>query len=296
MHVDLNPRSPSKSDLKLEVANLREKLKRRNTILDTIRKAYHRDIITVQECLYRIQHDENENVCNTISERIMANLESLPSLDIRRNINLRLFAPDDCDLRSNGCYACGGSLEIVHKENKRVKKLETLLEDTVSQANNAKETLEETSVKLKALEDQSKHEVPALEERVKQLLNQMTDYRFLKKEISCKDEALSLLSARLGDFESTKQDLERSERLLSGLQMMREEMQQRMCRLALDDRCLQQECSVLKSQVTALRADQSTRIEDAKQLMVDFVSTKDDLCRTSADLVKSQTETERLRS
>mmetsp|Transcript_18210 Transcript_18210/g.28349 ORF Transcript_18210/g.28349 Transcript_18210/m.28349 type:complete len:746 (-) Transcript_18210:599-2836(-) len=296
MHVDLNPRSPSKSDLKLEVANLREKLKRRNTILDTIRKAYHRDIITVKECLYRIQRDENENVCNSISKKIMANLESLPSLDIRRNINLRLFAPDDCDLRLNNCYSCGGSLDIVHKENKRVKKLEMLLEDTLLQANDAKETLEETSVKLKALEDQSKHEIAALEERIKQLLNQMTDYRILKKEVSFKDEALSLLNARLGDFESTKQDLERSERMLSGLQMMREEMQQRICRLALDGRSLLQERSVLKSQVTALRADQSSRIEDAKQLMVDFVSTKDDLRRTSADLVKSLTETERLRS
>lgn len=289
-NFDLNPRLPSKSDLEWDITNLREKLKRRNSILDTIRKAYHRDIVTVQECLHRIQNDEN--IC--ISREIMANIEALPSLDVRRNIDLKLFGPDDCQLRLNGCYSCGGTLEIVHRENKRVKKLEALLEDTVLEAANTKENLDQTFTKLRALEDQSKREITIRDERIQQLLNQMDDYNFLKKDTSCRNDVISSLSSKLRDFESTKQALECSERMLSCVQMSREEMHQRMRKLEIDIVAIREERRNLTSELSELRADQLSRIESAKKLTVEFHSTKDDLRSTSADLANSQTEIERL--
>ena len=46
---------------------------------------------------------------------------SVPSLDLRPA--LKLFAPKECELRIRPCFACGGHLEIVHRDSERIERL-----------------------------------------------------------------------------------------------------------------------------------------------------------------------------
>ena len=92
------------------VHHLRHRLERRNAVLDAVRKAYHADIVVVREHLYRCFGGKDSPLPS-----------SLPSLDLRPA--LELFAPKECELRIRPCFACGGHLEIVHRDSERIERL-----------------------------------------------------------------------------------------------------------------------------------------------------------------------------
>lgn len=83
------------------IENLRAKVARRNALLDIIRKAYHRDVISIKEAF--------EN---------MPTLEALPSIDLREGFHI--FAPQECELRVRPCHECGGQIDLIHRESTRI--------------------------------------------------------------------------------------------------------------------------------------------------------------------------------
>ena len=97
-------------DLLWHVHHLRHRLERRNAVLDAVRKAYHADIVVVREHLHRCFGGKDSPLPS-----------SLPSLDLRPA--LELFAPKECELRIRPCFACGGYLEIVHRDSERIERL-----------------------------------------------------------------------------------------------------------------------------------------------------------------------------
>ena len=96
------------SELLFEIAHLRGRLERRNFVLDAVRRAYHLDVHLVKERIRKVHgHDDL--------------LASVPSLDLRPA--LKLFSPEECEMRLRPCAACGGHLEIVHRESARITRL-----------------------------------------------------------------------------------------------------------------------------------------------------------------------------
>ena len=91
----------------LEINELRGRLDRRNALLDVIRKAYHRDVLVIKECLLDAQRQNN-----------LSPLATIPSVDLRETF--RLFAPQECELRVRPCWSCGGQLEVIHRESARI--------------------------------------------------------------------------------------------------------------------------------------------------------------------------------
>ena len=96
------------AELLWHVHHLRNRLERRNVVLDAVRKAYHSDIVVVREHLYQTFGKDSLPA-------------SLPSLDLRPA--LKLFAPKEYELRLRPCFACGGHLEIVHRDSERIDRL-----------------------------------------------------------------------------------------------------------------------------------------------------------------------------
>ena len=102
----------------LEMLNsMRKRLKRRNILLDDVRKAYLKDVIVVRDLLSR--HDRNYKMTTSLNLR--------PTL--------ALYAPSECTFRvAHGGRSddYGGHIEVVHRESKRVaelsKRIEELLE------------------------------------------------------------------------------------------------------------------------------------------------------------------------
>ena len=98
-------------DESLEINQLRGSLDRRNQLLDVIRKAYHRDVLCVKECL--LEHERTVNPFQGFPS-----LDSVPSIDLRETF--RLFAPEGCELRLRPCWTCGGQVEVIHRESARI--------------------------------------------------------------------------------------------------------------------------------------------------------------------------------
>lgn len=100
----------SESDTTETIENLKGRLARRNDLLDIIRKAYHRDVLSIKQ--YLLEAEKEGLLVNKSA------LSSLPSIDFREGFHL--FAPHECELRVRPCESCGGQLEIIHRESSRI--------------------------------------------------------------------------------------------------------------------------------------------------------------------------------
>ncbi len=92
------------------IGNLQGRLARRNDLLDIIRKAYHRDVLSIKQ--YLLEAEKEGLLVNKTA------LSSLPSIDLKEGFPL--FAPHECELRVRPCETCGGQLEIIHRESSRI--------------------------------------------------------------------------------------------------------------------------------------------------------------------------------
>jgi len=111
-----SPETTFIQELQFEVTALQSRLKRRNLVIDAIRKAYLRDVVTIKQELFQMETDKNYNPSDSTTL-----VHRIPSLDMRPT--LELFAPAECSLRVRPCDSCGGQLEVVHRESKRVAQL-----------------------------------------------------------------------------------------------------------------------------------------------------------------------------
>lgn len=161
----------------LEINELRGRLDRRNALLDVIRKAYHRDVLVIKECLLDAQRQNN-----------LSPLATLPSIDLRETF--RLFAPQECELRVRPCWSCGGQLEVIHRESARIVDFKHAILQLGQREHKLR--LELVDTKVKASEDRdrlvdlmqkSADERDVLLEQILSLKHQVADRNALEVEV-----------------------------------------------------------------------------------------------------------------
>ena len=117
-------------DLSQQVKVLQERLDRRNLLIDSIRKSYHRDVLVVKEYLHNLKLNGNIPELETADfhNGQEIDLKSIPSIDLK-NQGFHLYAPEECELRLIPCFQCGGRLEVIHRESSRYMALKAKYDD-----------------------------------------------------------------------------------------------------------------------------------------------------------------------
>ena len=213
----------SSADAAQEINELRGKLDRRNALLNVVRKAYHRDVLAVKECLidaerqYSIVHENNPDSSFALA------LHSVPSIDLRETF--RLFAPHECELRIRPCWSCGGTLEVIHRESARIvefkhsiqllwEREKLLCEELIG----VKVTAQEDRWHLDDVAKRNQDERMTLLEQISSLKQQVADRHALDVEVKRLREEVRNLKAMLKQQEPVLLD---RERLLAEVEQMR---------------------------------------------------------------------------
>ena len=168
----------------LVIDDLRSRLSKRNALLDTIRKAYHRDVIAIKEHLIDLasrdilpdNHDVHSFLC------------TVPSIDVRPTLSL--FAPQECDLELHPCHSCGGQLEIIHRESSRMVQYKRAIELLQKQDKEMRCQVVDARVDVKhaeALRDEAIEHANAvrdiLEDQILALKYEVADRNALEEEL-----------------------------------------------------------------------------------------------------------------
>eukprot|EP01032_Pedospumella_encystans_P019774 gene19774-22480_t len=103
------------------IRQLKQRLIRRTSIIDEIRKYYLRDVVTVKHIL--------KDVLTTREHQQVLKMydENLPSIDLKAA--LALHAPTKCEMQVSQCGECGGQLEIIMKDSNEVDMLKKTIID-----------------------------------------------------------------------------------------------------------------------------------------------------------------------
>jgi len=141
---------PSRKELLQNITDLQERLERRNILLSVITKAYHRDTV---------YNDVNQG-----------------SLDLRPYLSV--FAPHDSKLFFRPCNKCGGTAELVCREDKRVKELSKKLERTNEQW---RSQIKDISCTLSTEREHYKNEQSRFAVEKKQIQKDMEDLKTCSK-------------------------------------------------------------------------------------------------------------------
>ena len=203
----------------LTIDDLRSRLFRRNQLLDTIRKAYHRDVIAVKE--YLIDLADRGILPN--SHDAHSFLSTVPSLDIRPALSL--FAPQECELELHPCRTCGGQLEIIHRESSRIvqyKRAIELLQEREQrlhcQVVDARVDVKDAEARRDQVIENAKAERDVLLDQIRILKHEVADRNALEAELEVVKEEKRQLGRQI---ESQKPLLEERERLLVDIETVR---------------------------------------------------------------------------
>jgi len=213
-------------DLLSELSALRGRLKRRNFVIDAIRKAYLKDVVTVKhKILYQQEHPDYDASSDTeLRDRV-------PSLDLRPT--LELFAPSECSLRVRSCESCGGQLEVVHRESKRVASLQKSC--LALQKIEQEVRLKASRFEIQANKDRSRYEILKAKseedrgvflEQIGKLREQLSrvdveSFEQMKKDMKELESEFGMAIQKLGSFEELKKTFAETEK-------SRKEMEQRL--------------------------------------------------------------------
>jgi chromosome segregation ATPase len=171
-----------------EELDLRRKLIRRNQLLDVIRRAYHRDIVSIKEYLL----DAEQKGLSSIDANALA---SLPSIDLR---GFLLFAPQECELNVLPCNECGGQLEIIHRESNRIVQYKNAIQQL--EENEIDLRLELLNVKAQAKKDRD-HLIDVVQRSKDGHSNFRNQIGELKSQLSASNAEIDRLTAEKASLE-----------------------------------------------------------------------------------------------
>ena len=265
-----------------EELDLRRKLLRRNELLDVIRRAYHRDVISIKENLL----DAEQKGLSSIDANALA---SLPSIDIR---GFLLFAPQECELNIRPCHECGGQLEIIHRESSRIV-----------QYKNAIQQLEENEIDLRLellnVKAQAKNDRDRLIDVVHRSNDAHSNFRDqigeLKSQLSASNAEIDRLTAEKASLEKKLDEhqpiLLDHERIVVELQREKEETQRWKEENRRQEQIygkLQHENQSLLHQVSLMKNTTEQLQLDVQRSMNMLQSEKDSCCSLRKELAESQ--------
>lgn len=120
--IQLRELSVAYGETQHEVRDLEKRIQRRTLLVDTLRTAYLKDVVTLKHVLMDVLTSEERRAA--VSEYN----SRLPSVDLRRP--LQLYGPKDAELRVLPCAACGGVVDVTMHDSdaadrmqKAIKKL-----------------------------------------------------------------------------------------------------------------------------------------------------------------------------
>ena len=162
---------------------------------------------------------------------------------------LELFAPTECSLRVKPCEQCGGSLEIVHRESKRVAALSKICGDLQK----TEQECRSKAIRMEVQANKDRKALEALEERSSAdrevFLRQISD---LKEELDSVDyESFERMRRALIDMQK---EFAANEEKLAGLNQLQQELDD-MMKEAEQLREKLEEAEVEKRELERLRAE-----------------------------------------
>lgn len=213
----------------VDLEELRQRLDRRNQLLEVIRKAYHRDIIIIREYLLQLQNGTKIEDIKTED----LDLRTIPSIDLR-NEGFHLFSPHECELTLKPCYHCGGRLEVTHRESERFMELMKLCEELKQREMDLNSKLEQTHQQIKSQEETNLHDTcEALKEQnslltnIVQLQQSLSDRNHLEQLCNKQKEEIDELEKIRHENEVTKETLTRTNLELSNCMASNTEMKEK---------------------------------------------------------------------
>jgi DNA repair exonuclease SbcCD ATPase subunit len=205
-----------------DLDELRQRLDRRNHLLEVIRKAYHRDIIVVREYLLQLQN-------GTKIEDIKAedlDLRTIPSIDLR-NDGFHLFSPQECELVIKPCYNCGGRLEVTHRESQRFMDLMKCCEELKRREIDLNSKLDDSCQRIKIQQEtivenncQALKEQNSLLLEIEQLQKCLSDRNELEQLCKAQKEQINQLENIRHEKELIEETLTKMKLELSNLSMI----------------------------------------------------------------------------
>lgn len=146
------------ANLSKELQDLKNRLKRRNEVMEALRRSYLKDIVIVKYWVKEVlKDDERIAVINQVEANI-------PSLDLTKP--LLLHAPKDSEFRLKPCDNCGGRIDIVLNDSLQVVKLKQKMEAMKEMENSLRlhaatvdAKMEKLSVQCEAQEKSHQEEV-----------------------------------------------------------------------------------------------------------------------------------------
>jgi hypothetical protein len=123
---------------------LRDRLRRRTNLINEMRKAYLRDIVSLKSFLHEfLTTEERKELFNQWKS-------SIPTIDLRQHF--MLYSPHETSLNMLPCEACGGSVEIVHHESSEIEALSKALSHTDKTKHDLKVVIGTKTAQLDTLE------------------------------------------------------------------------------------------------------------------------------------------------
>ena len=276
----------------LVIDDLRSRLSRRNALLDTIRKAYHRDVIAVKEHLIDLasrdilpnNHDAHSFLC------------TIPSIDIRPTLSL--FAPQECDLELHPCNSCGGQLEIIHRESSRMVQYKRAIELLQEQDREMRCQVVDARVDAKhfeALRDEAIENANAvrdiLQDQILALKYEVADRNALEEEIRRTKEEKRRLEEQI---EVHRPLLKEREQLLVDIEDVRrerEDMTQQFHAQVKDNEVLQSENNTLIQKLNEERNESQSLRQKLASSQEQCQNLRDAYSSLESDLAKSKEAT-----
>jgi chromosome segregation ATPase len=283
-----SPSSPL--DLELEVNDLRGRLDRRNALLDVIRKAYHRDVIVVKECILDAKRRDSNPNANEL-------LTTIPSIDLRDE-GFRLFAPQECELRIRPCYTCGGQLEVIHRESSRIVNFKHAIHLLEEMEHDLR--VEMIDVKVQARQDRSRlvdtmqktrDERNVLMEQISSLKYHIADQNSLDKEVKQLKEDKARLETQLEQQAPILLDHERLVVEIEEAMQNREQWKEKYHQQVRASELLQEERNALLQRLEETNATNDEFQQKLHASREQFKQLHDACSTMTLDLTKSRDET-----
>lgn len=102
------------------------RIKRRTDLVKQLRNGYLRDVVAVKQFIgQQLTDTERENVYTKWQE-------SIPSINLSEHF--MLYSPPETSIDVIPCETCGGSLEVIHHDNEKLKALANTMESIRAKA------------------------------------------------------------------------------------------------------------------------------------------------------------------
>eukprot|EP00981_Chlorochromonas_danica_P003250 scaffold633_cov288-Ochromonas_danica.AAC.85 len=260
------------TDAQKTIEQLRARLVRRTDVIEGIRKFYLRDVVTMKHLLRDLLSEDERR---TIWKQFEC---ALPSLDLKEGLDLH--APQKCCFQVTPCERCGGTLEIVMKDNDEAAFLKKTIRDSKEREGKWRVKLAELDARMEVVQKDKAEttkthleekkvlysELKKLREELEQARGEVVVVRQLnqrvkeendavKKQNSALAVAANRLAAAEKELDIAKSNLEEATEGNKGLKSSEKALQKEIAEGKAELKELSQAHAALQSQLSFLQQE-----------------------------------------